>query len=286
MKSKLIIAAIAFAIIAGCGKTTTDTSVTNERDSLIALINERDSSLNEFLAATSEIESNLDSIFLMEGAIRLSTSQESGINSTAKDRINANIAAINALMKQNREKINELSKKLKGANSKLAEYDRMIQHLNNRLAIKDQDINNLNDKLKALNLQVMELQTSVEILTAVNESQAQTISDQNKALHTAYYVVGESKDLRDKNIINKTGGLLGIGRTSQLDPNIDNSNFTQIDYTQVASIAINSKKAKIITSHPEDAYTLEKDNNTIINLHITNPDKFWSASKYLVIVKD
>ena len=46
---------------------------------------------------------------------------------------------------------------------------------------------------------------------------------------------------------------------------------------------------KIITSHPSESYTLEKDaakKDKVKNIVITNPDKFWSASKYLVVVKD
>ena len=89
-----------------------------------------------------------------------------------------------------------------------------------------------------------------------------------------------------RKIINKTGGLLGIGRTSQIDPNIDNSKFTRIDYTKVNDIDLNSTGAKIITAHPSDSYALDKNHGKTINLMINDPEKFWSASKYLVVIQD
>ena len=38
-----------------------------------------------------------------------------------------------------------------------------------------------------------------------------------------------------------------------------------------------------MTSHPADSYSLDKDSNGQYVLRITNPDRFWSLSKYLVI---
>ena len=123
---------------------------------------------------------------------------------------------------------------------------------------------------------------------ARNGAQSQTIADETMALHTAYFVVGKSNDLQDAKIIDRKGGLLGIGRTSKLSQDFDNSKFTRIDYTVTNNIAINSDM-KIVTSHPTNSYTLEKDtkdNDLVKNIVITNPELFWSASKYLVVIKD
>src|SRR5580765_5355606 len=102
MKPKLIIAAVALILMSACGNKNSETSLTNERDSLIAVLNARDAALNEFLATTSEIETNLDSIVMRTGSIKMSAMKGSEINPTTKDRINADIAAINELMKINR----------------------------------------------------------------------------------------------------------------------------------------------------------------------------------------
>lgn len=283
----IIIMAVAALVMTACGEKKEMASDTREKDSLISVINQRDASISDFIAVNSEIENNLDSIIIREGAISRSMMKETELKPSMQDRINDDIMAINNLMQKNRMKIDEFNNKLKDSKSQAAEYEKMIEHLNVRVANKDDELALLNNKLGALNLKVTRLQTSVNYLAAQNNEQAKKIQQQTNELHAAYYVVGESKALRDKKIINKTGGLLGIGRTSQLDPNIDNSNFERIDYMKMSNIEINSKDAKIITSHPENSYSFEKDaNKKITSLKITDPDKFWSASKYLVVVKD
>jgi TolA-binding protein len=191
-------------------------------------------------------------------------------------------------MEQNSKMIAGLNHKLRRSSNKNAELKKMIVILNEQLEQKNMELTALNQKLTELNIQIVQLQTSMEKLTLENTSKSQTIAEETAALHTAYYLIGKSKDLQESKIIDRKGGLLGIGRTSKLNSNLDKSKFIVIDYTQVGKIAINHDGVKIVTSHPSDSYTLEKDTkdkDLIKNLIITNPEKFWSESKYLVIVK-
>ncbi|MGZ4097881.1 MAG: Cbp1 family collagen-binding glycoprotein adhesin, partial [Bacteroidia bacterium] len=183
--------------------------------------------------------------------------------------------------------IAELKSKLKRSAGKNSKLEKAVASLTEQLAQKDQELASLNEKLTALNAQVEQLQTSLDTLNAKNSSQAQTIAQHTEALHTAYYIVGKSKDLAEAKVIDKKGGLLGIGKTSELNSDFDRSKFTRIDYTKMTTIPINSDKVKIITNHPSDSYTLEKDSkdkDLVKTIVITNPEKFWSVSKYLVII--
>lgn len=38
-----------------------------------------------------------------------------------------------------------------------------------------------------------------------------------------------------------------------------------------------------MTTHPNGSYAFEKDDEGLLTLKITNPQEFWSVSKYLVI---
>ena len=49
------------------------------------------------------------------------------------------------------------------------------------------------------------------------------------------------------------------------------------------SINCGNKKAEVLSSQPSDSYRFEEDANKNKTLVITNPDKFWNASRYLVI---
>ena len=285
MRKLIFVVAIA-ATIASCNNNQEVIDQANRtRDSLSSIINERDSSLNDFLTSFNEIEKNLDSIARKQASINVNVDKQGELNKSTKERINDNIATINLLMNENRAKIAELNRKLKNAGSKSEHFEKMIQTLNDQIAQKDRELADLNDKLNSLNTQVAQLQTSVDTLSQSNIAKAKTIDEQTTSLHTAYYVVGKSKDLQTLKVIDKTGGLLGIGKTSKLASNVDNNKFTRIDYVQVLTIPIDSKEAKLITTHPSDSYTMNKEKDKVVSLQITNPEKFWSASKYLVVTK-
>lgn len=286
MKKLIYVAAIALTITACDNRQAEIDQVNRSKDSLASIINERDSSLNEFLISFNDIERNLDSIARKQNAINVNIDNQGELKKSSKERINDNIAAINLMMNENRDKIAELNRKLKGMSSKSAHFEKMVQTLNEQIAQKDRELADLNDKLNGLNTQVAQLQTSVDTLTQTSLAQSKKINEQTTSLHTAYYAVGKSKDLQNMKIIDRKGGLLGIGKTSNLSPNVDNNKFTRIDYVQVSTIPIDSKGAKLITAHPSDSYTLNKEKDKVVSLQITNPDKFWSASKYLVVVKD
>ena len=286
MKKLIFAAAIALTITACDNRQAEVDQANRQKDSLASIINERDSSLNDFLSSFNEIEKNLDSIARKQNAINVNVDKQGELNKTAKERINENIAAINQLMNENRAHIAELNRKLKNSGSKIAHFETMIQTLNEQIAQKDRELADLNDKLNSLNTQVAQLQTSVDTLTRTTLAQTKTIDEQTTSLHTAYFVVGKSKDLQTMKVIDKTGGLLGIGKTSKLSSNFDNNKFTRIDYVQTSTIPIDSKDAKVITTHPSDSYTMNKDKDKVVSLSITNAEKFWSASKYLVVVKN
>lgn len=293
MKNYLFIAAGAL-FMSSCNQAELDKS-NQQKDSLQSVINERnfsliekDSSLNDFISYFNDVERNLDSISAKQNIIGVNTPKSAmEFKKNQKDRISGEIAAINNLMEENRKMIIALNRKLNSSSNKNTQLKKMIVSLNNQLAQKEIELTVLNENLTALNIQVAALQTAMQMLTVENVAQSQNISDKTAALHTAYYVIGKSSDLQDSKIIDKKGGLLGIGRTSKMNENVDNSKFIQIDYTQVGTIAINDD-VKIVTTHPSDSYTLEKETDSkhrVKNLIITNPEKFWSASKYLVVVK-
>ena len=286
MKKYVFIAATAL-VISACNQNEL-TESNRQKDSLMSVVNERDSFINDFISSFNDVERNLDSVAARQHIIAVNSDRAGELKPTQKARINAEIASINNLMDQNRKKIAELNQKIKKSSGKNVQLEKMIATLKDQLAKKDIELTELNTKLNSLNAQVATLETAVDTLLAVNDAQSQTIAEETMALHTAYFVVGKSNDLQDANIIDKKGGLLGIGRTSKLSQDFDNSKFTRIDYTQTSSIAINSDM-KIVTSHPSNSYTLEKDmkdKDLVRNIIITNPELFWSASKYLVVIKD
>ena len=69
-----------------------------------------------------------------------------------------------------------------------------------------------------------------------------------------------------------------------LQSNFNKNYFTKIDIRVDKEIKLYSKDAKMLTAHPASSYTLTQDNNKQYVLRITNPQVFWSTSKYLVVL--
>jgi hypothetical protein len=101
-------------------------------------------------------------------------------------------------------------------------------------------------------------------------------------LNTGYILYGDRQHLFDKGVLQSEGGLLGknVKLTSKLDQGL----FSPIDIKKVQEINIGvTRKQKALTIHPADSfYFVKTDGQTY--LKITDPDRFWSVSKYLVVV--
>ncbi len=286
MKNYILIAATALLSVTACspgGETAEQKRAREVQDSLVAIINDKETSVNDFIAAFNEVERNLDSVSVRQNVILMHSDNMGDTRFNQKVRINSEIKAINGLMDQNRKKLAELSKKLKRSTNKNAQLEKTIATLTNQLAQKDLELVALNKRLTDLDAQVAQLRTSVDTLSQQGVAKTQTINEKVVALHTAYYKVGDSKELRKAKLIERKGGVLGLGRSTQLNRDLDKSKFTQIDYTQTTTIPVNSKDFKMITPHPSDSYTLDKQDKLVKCILITNPEKFWSESKYLVV---
>jgi hypothetical protein len=230
----------------------------------------------------------LNEVTIKEKVIVLNNSKGGDMPQTSRERINMQINSINSLMDRNRTLITNLNKKSKDAGLKNAALLKSIVVLNNKLLQKDMELKNLDQQLQESNSKMVVLETIGEDLRNQNNQNAASIAQLTGSLHTAYYIVGNAKELEDLNIIDKKGGILGMGKTKQLKENFDKANFTCIDYTDIISIGINGKDVKLISNHPIESYYLELDatmKNFTTNLIIMDPEKFWSVSKYLVVSK-
>lgn len=287
MKTILLAIIVLFSFTA-CENSATDRNKATN-DSLLSVIDERDSSLINFISSFNEIESNLDSVAAKQKIIFLNSGKIKGeLNANKKARINAEIEAINNLMDKNRKEIAELTRLVSNSKNKNAVLEKTIKTLTIQISQKDYELCELNLQLATMNSAIISLVTTVDSLTSDNYIKSIIIDYQTLNLHSTYYIVGTEKELMEKKIIDKKGGLLGIGKTSVLSKDFDNNIFTLIDYTKTLEIPVNGSDIKVITNHPSDSYMQEVDKTKkgeIKNITITNAEAFWGTSKYLVIVK-
>lgn len=255
-----------------------------------------DAAVNEissYMSMMNEIDNTLIEIKKTEGLIDASMHAEGRSKEQQRDDILANIATLNELIQKNKALVNELDKKYRGTNLKIKELDEKIALLNEQLAQKEADLASLKSELEAAKFQISNLNTELASVTSAkqlleeqNTEQAKVISDQTDELNTAYYISGTYKELKELGIVDKEGGFIGIGANKELVDNFDASAFTRVDIRKFKELPINTKTAKVITTHSTDSYTLIEGEKTIEQLIIENPNEFWKTSKFLVVLTD
>lgn len=246
----------------------------------------RDSTINDYLMSFNQIQENLAVIREKENIITINAKSGNELQQDDRDKINNDIQLINELMEKNKKKIASLRKKIKNADLKIAEFEKMIAMLNEQLADKDKEIAGLKEQLLALNFTIDKLNAKVDTLIEESEVKTEVINKQTDELNTAYYVIGTYKELKEHKILSKSGGFIGIGKTEKVQQDFDQNYFTKIDIRKSTEFPLNAKKAELVTAHPSDSYKLDTKDKKVVKITITNPDKFWKASKYLVIKVD
>ena len=278
---KVVLVALCVAFLASCDFTgQSKKEVQSQNDSLRTELNARNAELDEIMGAFNEIQEGFKEINEAENRVNLNGDV---IESQSEaNKIKADIRFISDKLKSNRDRIAELEKQLKNSNYNSAQLKKALKNLTEQLAAKQQQIETLQTELASKNIRIAELDEAVsglnknvEELSAENEEKAKTVAAQDKALNSAWYVFGTKSELKDQKII-KRGDVLKDG-------DFNKDYFTKIDIRSEKEIKLYSKRAELLTSHPGGSYQMVKDHKEQLVLKITNPQSFWSVSRYLVI---
>ena len=287
MKNILLLAGITMLMIS-CGpdyKTEVERMM-RERDSLMAQYDAKDSVINGYMQDIAEIQTSIEGLTAQEEMLNREGANNTEISQDAKTRIMGDIEGIRQMIDQNKKKLSDLQSRVRKSNVKVAELEKMIGSLNSQLAVRDSSINSLNENIFALNAKITTMQTEIDTIVIESARKTAEITDKTTKLHTAYYTVGDYKTLRDKKVLAKQGGFLGLGKAKTMVPDFNREAFTQIDFTSTKTIQLNTTSAKLLSTHPTGSYNLLSENKKVTAIEITDPEKFWQASKYLVVVTD
>ncbi len=282
--SPLILTVILALVFIGCNQDKV-AQLEAENQALKAITLEKDSSIGSMLSSFNEIQSNLKEIKNREGIIQVNANNDE-ISRGVNAKINEDIELISDLMKRNENLIAQLNQDAANSKVKMKEFRTLIANLNESLKSKNQEIALLNEELKEKKIKIGQLYFSVDSLTFTNLRKDAEIGEKIDQLNEAYYAYGTFKELKEKNVLTKEGGFLGLGKNKELKNNFNKEYFSKIDKRKQKSFLIYADKAKLITNHPTGSYKLMGDNGKVDSLVILNSDDFWRATNYLVIVVD
>ncbi|MBR6878313.1 MAG: hypothetical protein IKM95_02890 [Bacteroidales bacterium] len=258
-----------------------------ERDSLLVVTSNVTTDFESSLRTINEIEMALQTVREAESIIIMENQE--GNNNYAVSQIEA----IDRTIKQNKAKIEELEKQLADAGSKSKQLNATINRLKKELDDKDALMTTLRNELNASKAQVVELTTkvedlnkNVEVLTedvdnlsAQSAEQQATIRLQDAMMNSVYYIVAPMETLKQYELV--TGG--GLFKKESVS-NVINKNVLNVaDRRELTTLPLNTKKANILTNHPESSYQITKNDDGMLSLVIVDKEAFWNISNYLII---
>ncbi|MBL0126343.1 MAG: hypothetical protein IPP83_02565 [Flavobacteriales bacterium] len=240
-----------------------------------ALVTERDSTINALFGTMNRISENLRTIRNKQGQMMVAPDGEG--QPDMEKRIMDDIASIDGLLAENKDLLARMRKQAKTSTAAIAELERTVDDLERSLAEKDAEIGTLKEQLASTN-------ASLATLIAMYRDKSQLADMQRNEMNVAWYAVGTAKELRANGVLTKEGGVAGLGAVNKLNTaNLPKDYFMQVDVTRTLEVPVMAKKAKLATSHPDGSYRWEAGFEKLV---ITDPNAFWSVSKYLVVVTD
>jgi len=289
MKTKIYLFVLISSFFVSCGYQSAEYRALKEQnDSLLRAKQSMQEELDGYFSAMNQIEQNIEKIKSTENVISLQPVGEE-IDNDTRMKINQDLAFLNEMLQTNKDELARLKKEIKKSAFKSTELEKTIERLtksleeeSSKVALLEAQIMEKDSLIAQLGSQVETMGKDIENLKSDNESKQGKITEQEETIHTAWYVFGTRKELKEQKIIT-SDGLFSSQRVLQSDFN--KSYFVRIDARKTKSIPLYSTRAKILTSHPKSSYTLEKENGNFVLL-ILDTETFWSVSKYLVIEVD
>lgn len=258
-------------------------TIENQKVTFTKELTARDSTINDWLSTFDQVEKNLATIKEKEKLITMK-STGSEMSADKKSQVLADIQAINTLLVDNRKKIASLNARLKESGNTIKGLQEKIAGLEMTMKQYEGDIAELKTTLAAKDAQIGDLNSNVLALQDTVTNKNVKIAKQIDKLNEAFVVYGTYKDLKEKGVLTKEGGFLGLGRKSFLTKNLPDSMFRRIDITTTKTIPVDSRKVRLITDHPAASYQIVNEGqNKIGYIAITDPVEFWKISKYAVV---
>lgn len=276
MKQFFVLISLVLLLVSCKNETQTEQAIVpaeNSADTLIQAYDKlkkelsiRDSVLAFFTTTMSEVQNN----------VMLIRKKQAGLKKGKKAAVMANLKFIDSVMTRNKELLGKLQQNAMNGQGKSDAYSGFISMLNELVDDKSKQIDALLTDMESMNKDFGNLYERYKEVSEENEAKTRMLSK-------AWFTSGTEQELLSKGVVTKEGGVLGIGSSRKLSDAFNKSNFEEIDINKFKSIKVQSKKAKIITTHPSDSYTLTQTANETV-VYITQPEKFWNASKFLVVL--
>ena len=289
-----LVAIIVLGIFILVNKENKIDDLSKRYDNLTSTYQERDSLVNDLNNTFDEIEKNLT--FVQNKRSQLSIDKKEG-NPSKLETIVADIKLMNTMLEQSSKKIDELNEKLKASGieiksfkNKIAQLTKNVEEQNESIALLESQVKERDNQLAMMDEKVSNLESDISdklnTIQRKNDSlmiKSEIITRKDNDLNRAYFASGTFRELKDNGVVEKDGGFLFLGRNEKVQPDVNEKYFTELDKRSTDVFPIFSKKAHMISEHPDSSYRYIYENDQIAYLKIENPEEFWKLTKYAVV---
>ncbi len=286
MKKCYIISFLAIFAIACNQNNDSNREMNNaDKEALSAAIADRDS----LLSLVNDISTDIAKIKNLEQIVSVPNSLNDEISENGK--IKDDIEAIKQTLEHRQAKLAELENRLKKSRLNNSKLEQTIKNLKGQLEQQKTEIERLTNELTTAKARIGILELNNDSLNiaisnvsaekdTIEKIATQAINDVNE-LNKCYYAIGSKKELKEKKILES--GFLK--KTKLMQGDFDKSFFNISDKRTTTTINLHSKKAKILTNHPNDSYQIIEQDGQMV-LIIRDAKSFWNRTNYLVIQVD
>ena len=273
---KLSGACFMVALLMACGGKTDTSALEQTIDSLRQVNQQQENSLQEMTTFITTLSDGMNAIAQQENMIFNNGGNEG--TSLDKEQLKSHLETLANTLTEQRSKIHSLADSLKARGADMSKMQGLIDNLTQQLDEKDKIIAQLRKDIEQKSFSISDLQNKLRVAMAGSAQYEQRAAKAEKELATittAYVLMGTKEALTDGGYIDK--------RKHVLTESMPKGDFTKVNIYKFTELDIPSRSPKLLTDHPRKSYNIEKVDKENRKLVITNPQLFWSSSKYLII---
>lgn len=267
---------MALLLLTGCGGKTDTSALEQTIDSLRQANQQQQNSLQEMTTFVTTMSDGMNAIAQQENMIFNNGGNEG--TSLDKEQLKSHLETLANTLTEQRSKIKALTDSLKARGADLSKMQGLIDNLTRQLEEKDKVIAQLRRDVEQKNFSIADLQKKLNVAMAGSAQYEQRAAKAEKELATitsAYVLMGTKEALLD-------GGYIDKRKHVQTET-MPKGDFTKVNIYQFTELDIPTRSPKLLTDHPRKSYSIEKIDKENRKLVITNPQLFWSSSRYLII---
>ena len=263
-------------LLTACGGNGDSSQLQQTIDSLRQVNQQQQNSLQEMTTFVSTLSDGMNAIAYQENMIFSNGGNEG--TSLDREQIKSHLETLANTLTEQRSKIKALSDSLKARGADMTKMQGLIDNLTRQLEEKDKVIAQLRQDVEQKNFSIADLQKKLNVAMAGSaqfEQRAAKAEKELATITTAYVLMGTKEALLD-------GGYIDKRKHVQTET-MPKGDFTKVNIYQFTELDIPTRSPKLLTDHPRKSYSIEKIDKENRKLVITNPQLFWSSSRYLII---